>query len=198
MKVDTHLERGGSLEDAERQPLLRDSNGPAEDQQASEQQTSNSYQGTAVHLVQKHSRNISELGESPCLNLQRFSTDASLVNAPLLTAIVTLIVGLVRPLRKAFHSEGGALNASFTQSLKTMGKLYTGTATFFFGGSLVHKMQWRHGILSLIYLFIYRFVIVPTISIGAMYGIRKRYPEYIRRDPVLDFVLAISHTGPPA
>lgn len=120
------------------------------------------------------------------------------MNAPLVSAVLTLVIGFIRPLRKAFHKEGGALNASFTQSLKTIGKLYAGTGTFFFGGSLASKKEWRAGVFPLAYLFVLRFLIVPSISIGAVYGLRTRFPNYIRKDPVLDFVLAISHSGPPA
>lgn len=120
------------------------------------------------------------------------------MNAPLVTAIVTLIIGFIGPLRRAFHDEGRVLNASFTQSLKTLGKLYTGVGTFFFGGSLASKKNWRESIFPLAYLFLWRFLAVPVISIATVYGLRKRFPHYIRQDPMLDFVLAISHSGPPA
>lgn len=56
----------------------------------------------------------------------------------------------------------------------------------------------RAEIWPLLYLFVWRFFIVPGISISVVYGLRQGFPHYVKRDPVLDFVLAISHAGPPA
>ena len=56
----------------------------------------------------------------------------------------------------------------------------------------------RARFLPLAYLFLWRFFIVPVISISVVYGLRSRWPHYIKSDPVIDFVLAISHVGPPA
>lgn len=52
--------------------------------------------------------------------------------------------------------------------------------------------------LPLAYLVLWRFFLVPLASIGVVYSLRSRFPNYIKHDPMLDFVLAISHTGPPA
>lgn len=56
----------------------------------------------------------------------------------------------------------------------------------------------RARILPLLYLFAYRFFIVPATSISLVYLLRSHFPHYIKADPMLDFVLAISHVGPPA
>ena len=56
----------------------------------------------------------------------------------------------------------------------------------------------RAKLWPLAYLFLYRFVLVPLISGSVVYGIRARWPNYVARDPMLDFTLAISNVGPPA
>ena len=120
------------------------------------------------------------------------------VNPPLVAAILAIVIGLIKPLHHAFFEEGGALNASLTQSIKTLGKLYTGLQMFVLGGKLVQKSGGKAKKLPLLYLFVFRFFIVPAISISVVYGLRSRFPHYVKADPILDFVLAIAYVGPPA
>lgn len=61
------------------------------------------------------------------------------VNPPLIAGIIAIIIGAIPPTHKLFFEEGGALNASFTQSITTIGKLYTGLQMFVLGGKLVSK-----------------------------------------------------------
>lgn len=105
---------------------------------------------------------------------------------------------MIGPLRRTFFEEGGALNASLTQSIKTLGKLYTGLQMFVLGGKLVQKKGGKAKKLPLLYLFLFRFILVPAISISVVYGLRARFPHYVKADPILDFVLAIAYVGPPA
>jgi hypothetical protein len=136
---------------------------------------------------------------------------------------LAIVLGVIKPTRWLIFDEDGPLQASFTQSLTSLGKLYTALQMFALGGKLVSKQYvysstneyYRHGLelnallltsyragraklLPLAYLFIYRFALVPLISGSVVYGIRARWPNYVVRDPMLDFVLAISNVGPPA
>ncbi|CAD6587586.1 MAG: hypothetical protein CYPHOPRED_003969 [Cyphobasidiales sp. Tagirdzhanova-0007] len=119
-------------------------------------------------------------------------------NPPLVAGLLAIFIGMIGPMRRFFFSEDGPLDASFTQSLKTIGKLYTAMQMLVLGGKLVSKKTSRARFLPLAYLFLWRFFIVPVISISVVYGLRSRWPHYIKSDPVIDFVLAISHVGPPA
>jgi predicted permease len=47
-------------------------------------------------------------------------------NPPLIAAVVALVFGLISPLHYAFFSKGEPLNATVTQSVDYLGKLYTG------------------------------------------------------------------------
>jgi len=150
-------------------------------------------------------------------------TTPSAVNPPLIAAILAIVLGVIKPTRWLIFDEDGPLQASFTQSLTSLGKLYTALQMFALGGKLVSKQcvlficsryrlkQWakihvlwlrnragRAKLWPLAYLFVYRFAIVPLISGSVVYGIRARWPHYVVRDPMLDFVLAISNVGPPA
>lgn len=165
----------------------------------------------------------------------------SAVNPPLVAGIVAIVIGAIKPTHKLFFEEGGALNSSLTQSMTTIGKLYTGLQMFVLGGKLVSKKcvltpassatatlhfhclamtdalsrtfhllalaliyvhlvnrGGRARILPLLYLFAYRFFLAPAASISLVYLLRRRFPGYIKADPMLDFVLAIAHVGPPA
>lgn len=64
---------------------------------------------------------------------------ASLVNPPLIAAILAIALGLIKPTRWLIFDEDGPLQASFTQSLTSLGKLYTALQMFALGGKLVSK-----------------------------------------------------------
>jgi len=119
-------------------------------------------------------------------------------NPPLVAGLLAITFGLISPLRRTLFEEGGALNASVAQSLISLGKLYTALQIFVLGGKLVAKESGRARIGPLLYLFLWRFCLVPIIAMSAVYGLRQHFPNYAKHDPMLDFVLAISHVGPPA
>jgi predicted permease len=48
------------------------------------------------------------------------------MNPPLIAAIVAVVFGLIPPIRHAFFDSGKPLNATITQSVDYLGKLYTG------------------------------------------------------------------------
>lgn len=48
------------------------------------------------------------------------------LNPPLIAAIVAVVFGLIPPIRHAFFDSGKPLNATVTQSIDYVGKLYTG------------------------------------------------------------------------
>ena len=138
----------------------------------------------------------------------------SVVNPPLVAGLLAIFFGLIPATHKALFTEKGIFTSNFTQSIKTLGDLYTGLQIFVLGGKLVTKKcvfiadafcladalrsTSRAKFGPLLYLFIWRFALLPAVSIGLIYLLRSSYPNYIKQDAILDFVLAISQVGPPA
>ncbi|KAF8758808.1 Auxin Efflux Carrier superfamily [Rhizoctonia solani] len=111
---------------------------------------------------------------------------------------IAIVFGLISPLRHAFFSKGEPLNATITQSVNYLGKLYTALQMFVLGSKLRSKSGDKLPILSTSVLFIHRFIIMPAIMISIVYFLRSTWPSYVERDPMLDFVLSIVGIGPPA
>ncbi|KAF8744331.1 Membrane transport protein, partial [Rhizoctonia solani] len=120
------------------------------------------------------------------------------MNPPLVAAAIAIVFGLISPLRHAFFSKGEPLNATITQSVNYLGKLYTALQMFVLGSKLRSKSGDKLPILSTSVLFIHRFIIMPAIMISIVYFLRSTWPSYVERDPMLDFVLSIVGIGPPA
>ncbi|KAK9898182.1 auxin efflux carrier [Cystobasidium minutum MCA 4210] len=177
--IGPYVLRGGRPEDdGERQPLLTDPR--------------NDHDEPLVDAVDDEEPVKKRVPKKTLAGAQEF------FNPPLIAAILAIILGLIKPTRWLIFDEDGPLQASFTQSLTSLGKLYTALQMFALGGKLVSKKAGRAKVWPLVYLFLYRFAIVPAISGSIMYGIRARWPRYVTRDPMLDFALAISNVGPPA
>lgn len=61
------------------------------------------------------------------------------VNPPLVAGLLAVFFGLIPGTRHLLFEEEGALNASFTQSIKKLGQLYTAMQMFILGGKIVSK-----------------------------------------------------------
>ncbi|QRV85941.1 auxin efflux carrier transmembrane protein [Ceratobasidium sp. AG-Ba] len=123
---------------------------------------------------------------------------AGILNPPLIAAIVAVLFGITPPLRHSFFDKGKVLNATITQSIDYLGKLYTALQIFVLGSKLRSKPGAKFPVAPAIALFFHRFFLMPAIMISVVYALRARWPNYIERDPMLDFVLSIVGIGPPA
>lgn len=119
------------------------------------------------------------------------------VNPPMWGGLAAVVVGLIPFLRHALFDTTGLLSP-LAQSIEKLGKLYTVLQMFVLGAHLYSKKGTRPAYAPLAFLFIFRFLAIPALSIGTVYGVRKVLGDRIRKDPVLDFVMAMSPTGPPA
>ena len=102
-----------------------------------------------------------------------------------------------------------------------LGELYTSLEMFALGAAIWSKGHLRRsGVPALIlsWLLLYRFVVAPAISIGTIWALRKWLPGMMvspqlqsqcvegtdphsrsqLHDPMLDYVLMLANTGPPA
>ncbi|KAG9123599.1 hypothetical protein FRC07_014581 [Ceratobasidium sp. 392] len=120
------------------------------------------------------------------------------LNPPLIAAIVAIAFGIIPPIRHAFFDNGKLLNATITQSIDYLGKLYTALQIFVLGSKLRSKPGAKFPVAPAIALFFHRFVLMPAVMISLVYLLRVRWPNYVERDPMLDFVLSIVGIGPPA
>lgn len=130
-------------------------------------------------------------------------------NAPLLGAILGVVVGLIPPLHRAFFShsaDGGIFTAWLTSSLQNIGGLFVPLPVLVAGVSLytsmkqsrrpgqgAAKLPW----LTVTFVLVLRFVVWPVASIAVIYALAKR-TDVLGSDPMLWFALMLMPTGPPA
>ncbi|KAK3934048.1 auxin efflux carrier [Diplogelasinospora grovesii] len=131
-------------------------------------------------------------------------------NAPLLGAIVGVVIGLVPALQRAFFNDtqdGGIFTAWLTASLKNIGNLFVPLPVVIAGVSLFTSMRdarrnhesWVKlpwGTLS--YILIVRFILWPVASIGVIYAFASKTDFLGTDDPMLWFAMMLMPTGPSA
>lgn len=129
-------------------------------------------------------------------------------NAPLIGAVIGMILGLVPQLHTLFFSgqqEGGYLNAWLTKSLKNVGDLFASLQVVVVGVKLSKAVRFMKkgedsgtipwgpfAIVTVVRLFIW-----PLISIPLFYGLTVK-TNWLSDDPILWFCLMIMAAGPPA
>ncbi|KAJ7147494.1 membrane transport protein-domain-containing protein [Mycena crocata] len=118
------------------------------------------------------------------------------INPPLRGGILAVCFGLI----PWFHRElfGPGILSPISDSINNVGKLFSALQMLVLGAHLYSKKGSKVNPLLLAWLFTYRFVIAPAISISVVYYIRTTWPNLLEKDPMLDFVLAMSNVGPPA
>ncbi len=130
-------------------------------------------------------------------------------NAPLLGAVIGVVIGLSPPLHRAFFSnseDGGIFTAWLTASFKTIGSLFVPLPVVVAGVSLYSafhaarensqrqvKLPW----ITVTFLLFVRFVIWPVLSIAAIYLLVSK-TDVLPWDPMLWFTMMLMPTGPPA
>ncbi|ORY72931.1 hypothetical protein BCR35DRAFT_307471 [Leucosporidium creatinivorum] len=122
------------------------------------------------------------------------------LNPPLVGGLAGIILGVI-PWTQYELFDGDGWLSPIAQSIKSVGALYTALQMLVLGAHLFSKTGSSHTkapLLILLWLFTYRFIIAPTISIATVYGLRRAFPTLITPDPVLDFILCLSNVGPPA
>ncbi|CAD6569589.1 MAG: hypothetical protein TREMPRED_005321 [Tremellales sp. Tagirdzhanova-0007] len=130
------------------------------------------------------------------LQIVRQST-AGFLNPPMIGGIAAIVVGVV-PFLHSWLFDQDAVLSPFTQSISNLGDLYAVLQMFVLGAHLKSKKGSRPPVLPLIYVFVYRFAIMPLVSTSVVFGVRKGFGSSILNDPVLDFTMAIAPVGPPA
>ncbi|KAJ6584891.1 auxin efflux carrier [Mycena capillaripes] len=120
----------------------------------------------------------------------------SAINPPLLGGILAVCFGLI----PWFHKElfGSGILSPISESINNVGKLFSALQMLILGAHLYSKKGSKAQPFFLAWLFTYRFVLAPALSISVVYFIRTKWPNLMDDDPMLDFVLAISNTGPSA
>ncbi|SCV73093.1 BQ2448_7018 [Microbotryum intermedium] len=119
------------------------------------------------------------------------------LNPPLLGGLAACFFGLISWSHHQLFDQDGWLTP-LSDSINNVGNLYTVLQMFILGGHLYSKPGSKTSYLALLWLFAFRFCIMPAISISTIHLIRVHLPHLLRADPVLDFVLMLSNVGPPA
>ncbi|KAJ7212184.1 hypothetical protein GGX14DRAFT_447827 [Mycena pura] len=118
------------------------------------------------------------------------------INPPLMGGILAMVFGLI----PWFHRElfGSGILSPISDSINNIGKLFSALQMLVVGSHLHSKKGSRVRPLILLWLFTYRFVLAPALSISVVYYIRTAWSNLIDKDPMLLFVLCMSNVGPPA
>ncbi|KAJ4986998.1 auxin efflux carrier superfamily [Stagonosporopsis vannaccii] len=133
------------------------------------------------------------------------------LNAPLLGAVLGVVIGMTPALHRAFFSttyNGGIFTAWLTESWKNVGGLFVPLPLIVAGISLYTSYQDskqadgrtpRSGtpLATTFFILVIRFVVWPVISIGLIYAIAK-HTAFLGSDPMLWFAMMLMPTGPPA
>ncbi|SGZ32153.1 BQ5605_C043g12095 [Microbotryum silenes-dioicae] len=147
------------------------------------------------------------------------------LNSPLLGVVAACFFGLISWFHHHLFDKGGWLTP-LSDTINNVGNLYTVLQMFILGGHLYSKQGSKTSYLALVWLFSFRFLVMPGISISTIYLIRVHLPTLLvrctsdqrqrvssanlfftpcnarhpkqRNDPVLGFVLMLSNVGQPA
>ncbi|KAF7299077.1 Dual specificity kinase 1 [Mycena indigotica] len=119
-----------------------------------------------------------------------------ILNPPLAGGLLALIFGLI----PWFHANlfGTGVLSPIADSINTIGKLFSALQMLVLGASLYSKKGSSVKPILLAWLFTYRFVVAPALSIGVIYYLTLRWPTLLGSDPMLRYVLCMSNVGPPA
>lgn len=134
------------------------------------------------------------------------------LNAPLLGAVLGVIIGLTPPLHRAFFSEtysGGIFTAWLTESWKNIGSLFLPLPLIVAGISLYTSYQDSKSgdapsntipKATTAFILVVRFILWPVFSIGVIYAIVHASGTHgiLSSDPTLWFAMMLMPTGPPA
>ncbi|KAJ7794164.1 auxin efflux carrier [Mycena olivaceomarginata] len=122
----------------------------------------------------------------------------SAMNPPLVGGILAVCFGLI----PWFHTEffGAGVLSPISDSINNVGKLFSALQMMILGAHLYSKKGSAVLPLHLAWLFTYRFILAPALSISVVHYIRTTWPNFLVRDndPMLDFVISMSNTGPSA
>jgi predicted permease len=130
------------------------------------------------------------------------------LNAPLLSAVLGAIIGLVPALHRAFFADtddGGIFTAWLTASLSNIGSVFVPLPVVIAGVSLYLSTQQprsedaksRTSWLTTGFALVVRFVLWPVVSIAVIYLLASR-TAWLGDDPMLWFAMMLMPTGPPA
>jgi Predicted permeases len=134
---------------------------------------------------------------------------ADFFNAPLLGAIIGVILGLIPALHRAFFNpteDGGIFTAWLTESLKTIGGLFVTLPVVVAGVSLfcsTREARRHHESAiclpwgTVAFILLVRFVAWPAVSISIIYLLAAK-TTFLGSDPILWFALMMMPAGPSA
>lgn len=134
------------------------------------------------------------------------------LNAPLLGAVLGVIIGLTPPLHRAFFDStynGGIFTAWLTESWKNVGSLFVPLPLIVAGISLYTSYQEekqdgesRTSVpkATTAFILVIRFIIWPLLSISVIYALvhKSGRDGILGSDPMLWFAMMLMPTGPPA
>lgn len=123
------------------------------------------------------------------------------LNPPLLGSSAAFVLGIIPFFHSLFFGKGQVFTNTITQSLSKVGDLYAPVQVFILGAQLsrAHQKPPTNGVskAALVYLLLFRLMIIPIIFICTITALRRWNPDLFRKDPMLDYVLMMAAVGPP-
>ncbi|KAJ7069851.1 hypothetical protein C8F01DRAFT_531628 [Mycena amicta] len=118
------------------------------------------------------------------------------MNPPLIGGLLAVTFGLI----PWFHTElfGAGMLSPVSDSINNIGKLFSALQMLVLGANLYSKKGSSVHPLVMAWLFTYRFVVAPAISISVVYYLSTTWPTLLGTDPMMRYVLCMSNVGPPA
>lgn len=120
------------------------------------------------------------------------------LNPPLVGGLAAICFGLIPLAQRQLFASSGWLSP-VADAVKNIGSLYTVMQMLVLGAHLFSKRGGRAPLWPTVWLFAYRFLLAPALSIGVV-GLLQRYaPGAVGNDEAaFRFVLMIGNVGPPA
>ncbi|KII84118.1 hypothetical protein PLICRDRAFT_179798 [Plicaturopsis crispa FD-325 SS-3] len=152
------------------------------------------------------------LAPPPSLLSRAWSGTIAFFNPPLIAAVVAVVIGVVPFLHQLFLNAGSSpLYPSITTAVKNLGDLFISLQSFTLGAQLYLSRArpaeeptpdekpptgpaWR----ATLFVLVVRFLLMPVVCIAGVYALVKSDVAWLRRDPMLWFIMILSPQGPPA
>ena len=124
----------------------------------------------------------------------------ALCNAPVVSALLALLLAAATPLRPVLFDEDATLRPMVTDSVKTLGEAYVACAILVLGAGLAKvpaqmKLPWR----TTAVVGAVRLVVMPALAAAALYwAVPLLGGTGATMDPAVVLVLLLESAGPPA
>ncbi|KAI0812764.1 membrane transport protein-domain-containing protein [Irpex lacteus] len=118
------------------------------------------------------------------------------MSAPLIGAVIALLLGIIPPLHKLFFTEESAVYSSLTQAVENLGELYVALQMFVVGTQLALLPGVKPSFKATTFSMLVRFLLMPGVSLLFVWATAGR--GWYVDDKLVWFLLVLIPSGPSA